>query len=979
MRDNIVSASQTSFDPEVAESILRDLTRDTPREIADVARFPPVFLGNLAETLAISSPMLDALRSHRDWVAWLRTRVEDTGMWAVLSTDYRPAWETWLVEHPDGAISPDTIRAFRRREYLAIAFRDIAGMASFQETVNCISELADLVIRLTLQYCWQSLRDNAPPDLKESPAADGIAVIAFGKLGGHELNYSSDVDLIFCRRSSDSENERRFFTRLGERLIHTLSQRGPDGFLYRVDMRLRPLGESGPLVPTLTSLTSYYESWGEAWERQALIKARPIAGSEDLCRRFQEFASRFTFSRQMDDSSLEEIKRVKHRAEREYAQGNGRFHLKQGSGGIRDIEFYTQYLQLIAGWSHPPARAQATLAAIDGLAAAKSLLEGEVSTLSLAYLFLRTVEHRLQLRALTPQAVLPGNERELELLVRGLGFGKGTSRPLPDFFSVLENYRARVRTILDRIYLTPGYLRLDQREEEFARLLSDRTPKERVRELLSQYGFADIDKAWQNIRLIALGPAGELLPPRERRFFLEFVFPLLEVLRDSIDPDVALHHLESFVAASGNRISFLRALAARRTHLARLTNLLALSNLAHQVLRRHPEYFDSMARGVYLHEGRNWEEMHREVQERLGASPRGENPGLVVRRFRQREMVRVAYRDLAGLAGPLEVSAELSELGQACIQSAIDLTRPANTDFNLENCEILHVVALGKLGSRLMHYASDLDLMFLYQTPPADAEPSVRARLQQEREGRVERLVELLSAVTQEGVVYDLDLRLRPEGASGLLARSWASFMHYARFHIEPWERLALVRSRVLNGTYEIEERWNAILAEVVYEYPWDEGMLESLRHLKRRIETEKNRESRINLDFKYGRGGVVDLEFLVQWLQIRHGRANIALRTPSLNSALPELKRAEILTSSECDGFLASHRFQRLLENRYQLMEEWTSREISRESPVLERLARSMGYPGSSDMPARRAMLSDWDSHAAVVRAGVEKYIFSS
>ncbi len=977
MRSLLNSACQYSCLKDRATGQLETLVQDTPQAASEVVACPPDFLGQLGDLLAVSPPMLDALRLHPDWIRWLRRRLEDAQIWSLLKNNYQASWTAWIEEHGGEPLTLDALRAFKRREFLAIGYRDLSGAASFQETVLCLSALADLIVRLALQHCWDSLIENAPEDLRRYAFPEGFAVFALGKLGGRELNYSSDVDLVFCRRASDDDSESRFYMRLGERLIHALSRPGGDGFLYRVDMRLRPHGETGPLVPTLPGLMSYYESWGEAWERQALIKVRAVAGSGEIGARFRDFVARFTFARQVDDSSLEEIKRVKHRAEREYAQGPDRIHIKQGTGGIRDIEFYVQYLQLVAGWAHKAARSSSTLSALEGLSEARALLDGELTTLSLAYLFLRTVEHHLQLRALTPQAVIPGDEKELELLAAGLGFaGRPDGRHA--FVSVLRNYRSRVRTILERIYLTPGYLRLSEREEEFARLLSDRTPKDRVRDLLSQYGFEDADKAWQNIRLIALGPAGELLPPRERRFFLEFVFPLFEVLRDSIDPDLALHHLESFAAASGNRISFLRTLASRRPHLSRLTNLLALSNLAHQILLRHPEYFDSLARGTHLHEGRPWKGMHREIQERLGASPRGESAGTLLRRFRQREMVRVAYRDMAGLADSIEVSRELSELGQACVQAALDLTRPDAGTLDREPGGILHVIALGKLGSRLMHYASDLDLMFLYEQAPGGADSAARARVQQEVEGRVERFIELLSSVTSEGVVYEIDLRLRPEGALGLLARSWESFMEYVRFHAEPWERLALVRSRAIDGGGGIETRWNAVLAEAVYEFAWTEEMFEALRHLKRRIETEKNRESRINIDFKYGRGGVVDLEFLVQWLQIRSGAGSYPVRDPSLATALPTLQTAGALSRSECAGLRDAHRFQRFLENRYQLLEEWNSREISRESPVLARLARSMGYREGTKSSARRALLSDWDSHAAAVRALVEKYVFS-
>jgi len=976
VRDQLLHISSGCFAPELSHSLLSTLAQEVPPDA--FARATPDFLRGLGDLLVVSPPMLDALRAHPEWFSWLRRHVEYWGQGAPVE-DCGEAWKSYLAETGSDGDSADTVRAFKRREYLKIAYLDLAGVLSFEAVVRGLSDLADWVIQYTLGQCWRLLVAESGPTGGGSPAVDGFAVFALGKLGGLELNYSSDVDLIFCRRYSENDAHLRFYTRLGERLIRALSQSGPDGFLYRVDMRLRPHGESGPLVPTIDSLITYYESWGEAWERQALIKARPVAGSFELGRRLQEFVAKFCFARQMDDSSLEEIKRVKHRAEKEYAQERSRIHLKQGPGGIRDIEFYVQYLQLISGCVRPECRSASTLQAIGALASARALLDGEEHQLSLAYVFLRTVEHRLQLRALTPQALLPEDRGEMDLLGQGLGF---VARPEESsgeqLLRVLTGCRDRTRSILERIYLTPGYLRLTEREAEFARLLSDRTPRERVREILGLYGFRDIDRAWQNLRLLALGPEGRLLPPGERRAFLEFVFPVLEVLRDSIDPDLALHRLEIFAAASGNRISFLRTLASRRAHLKRLVNLLALSDLAHQILSRHPEYFDSLARGVYLHEGRTWDEMHAELRSRLGLSPRGETPDVVLRRYRKREIARIAYRDLAGLADSLAVSDELAALGLACVRVACDLTRTSQRIPGQGMADPISVIAFGKLGSRQMHYSSDLDLVFLYEDFPEDTPLEDRGRLQRELDGRVEKIVELLSGVTSEGVVFELDLRLRPEGATGLLARSWQSFSDYIEHSMQPWERMALIRSRLLYSGARSRDQWNETVARTVYEYAWDEAALDELRHLKHRIETEKNKESRINIDFKYGKGGIVDLEFLVQWLQIRCGAEHHAVRTPNVAAAVPALCQAGIISSEDCDQILRTHRFQRLVENRYQLLEEWNSREISRESPALERLARSLGYNATTGASARRAFLDDWDENARILRSFLEAHVFA-
>jgi len=358
------------------------------------------------------------------------------------------------------------------------------------------------------------------------------------------------------------------------------------------------------------------------------------------------------------------------------------------------------------------------------------------------------------------------------------------------------------------------------------------------------------------------------------------------------------------------------------------------------------------------------------------SSPQREENGLVLRRFRQREMIRVAYRDLAGLADPLEVSRELSELAEACVRVAADLTHSRSEGREGHNHDLLWILGLGKFGSRQMHYGSDLDLILLYDAPPAAESAEMRANAQLSYDNRGEEILRVLSAVTSEGVAYSVDLRLRPEGSSGLLARSWESFLAYSRGYMQPWERMALVRSRMLEKPGLGAGRWDDVVEQVVWRYPWEEEAFEQIRRLKRRIETEKSKESAVCVDFKYGKGGITDLEFLIQFLQIAYGNRHPGVRAPGLAQAACALKETGALSARERDEVLAAHQFQRRTENHYQLLQEWTSREVSRESPLLARLARSLGYCGELDA-ARKAFLADWDAHARIVRQMVEKYFY--
>ena len=977
LSDRLASIARASFAPDDALRILQDLCERSPDSKDLLEKAPAPFLVPLVRLLISAPPMEDSLRRHPEWLSWLWSSTTTLSRVPDLA-DLDEQWRRW-PQGQGSSSSLNQLRAFKRREYLRIAFLDISGQNSFANTVRWLSILAQWVIGIVLLESWSNLSVRRPKDLEGAPHPDGLAVVAMGKLGGNEINYSSDVDLVFFRRDSEDADEMRFFTLLCEKLIRSLAEGAADGFLYRVDMRLRPYGDSGPLVPTLTSLMNYHESWGESWERQALIKARWVTGSEPLGRRFADFVSRFLFARQMDDSALEEIKRVKYRSERSYGKDSASIHLKQGAGGIRDIEFYVQYLQLIVGNSQQAVRQGATLEAISELARAKSLLEGEESRLSLAYLFLRTVEHRLQLQGLTPKAVLPKTMHELERLAEGLGFDGSGEVAVARFRSTLAGYRRDVRSIFERIYLVPGHLSLRDEQAELAKLLTERTPVRRIGDILSRHQFKNSEKAWQNFRLLALGPAGRMLPPGERRSFLGIAFTLLDVLGRSIDPDRALHNLESFAASTGNRVSFLRALASQPSHLLRISNLFALSNQCHQVLNRHPEFFDTLARGIHLDRGRVSSEMLQEIQERVNTLPPWKDSRDFVRMFRHREMLRVAYRDVSGLGDAFEISSELSELAEACLQSSLYLSGrdaqrlSAFRDTSPPVC----VVALGKAGSRQMHYGSDLDLLFLYQDDDVSLSESTRADVQKRRDKAVEDLVAFLSEVTSEGIVYPVDLRLRPEGATGLLARSWDSFQEYCHRHMQPWERLALVRSRVIHGSQVEHARWIQLLSEAVYGFDWRRDMLDSIRHLKKRIEKEKNRESRISLDFKYGRGGIVDLEFLVQYLQINHGRDSDSVRCPETVQAIEALESAGALAPREGRLLMEAYRFQRGVENHYQLVEEWSSREISREAPLIAPLARSLGFATRNEGEDRKAFVEAWEKHSRFVRDLVEKFLY--
>jgi glutamate-ammonia-ligase adenylyltransferase len=380
-------------------------------------------------------------------------------------------------------------------------------------------------------------------------------------------------------------------------------------------------------------------------------------------------------------------------------------------------------------------------------------------------------------------------------------------------------------------------------------------------------------------------------------------------------------------------------------------------------------------------------------------------------------MTRIAYRDLAGLADALEISGELSDLAEACLHAGIHLvcadhdpgsfmaeeaaghkpslegaqgggprpeigmsSKPGPRHLECRGGEVLfplHPVALGKLGSRQMHFSSDLDLLFLYDDVVPDSTIKSSKELQLLQDLRVARLLQLLAEVTTEGIAYRIDLRLRPEGPSGLLTRSWSGFVDHARHHMQPWERMTLAQSRILAESERARAAWADAIFAIVYDFRWDHDAVNAIRHVKRRIESETNKENNICIDFKFGTGGICDLDFLVQLLQVLHGRENPAVRLPSVDAAVLGLRDSGVLTEQDCTELMRAYFFQRCVENHYQLIEEWVSHEMSRESPALERLARSLGYPADVPRGARKAFLEDWECTARQVRRLVDKYFY--
>jgi glutamate-ammonia-ligase adenylyltransferase len=831
-----------------------------------------------------------------------------------------------------------------------------------------------------------------------------------GKLGARELNYFSDIDLMFLwsgegetTAGADGKPARpgpagpgignlAFATKLAEELLSAISRPTGEGWLYRVDMRLRPFGSSGPLVTSLGGFITYMESWSEPWERQALIKARPIAGGEGparpssggLASRFSGFREQFVYSKAMDASDLAELRDVKRRAEialpashakgslpelgrgsalAQTQEGEAALDVKHGPGGIRDIEFTIQLLQLVGGAENPSLRERASLDALRALSETRLMSKKDADALSRSYRFLRNLEHRLQMAEELPLRTLPTDGAALEVLGKTMGYRTEPAQRLTRDFRA---HTRRARHICERIAARVAPSDLGPESERIAQAIADGASPEQMKAALGEYGFADIRAAAANLRLLAFGPGHVHLPGRRRRAFLRIAPTLLDKVSGSPDPDMALRNLERFASASGDRVAFLKVLSDSPMAVQALARLLGTSPLLADTLAKTPEILGWLATPSTLGSEKSRAQMESELRERLGACDAWEEKLNALRRYKRREMLRIGARDLAGLSDLTGTMRDLTFLAEASLELALEASAQ---ELRAHDPEMpgapFAVVALGKLGSQELHYSSDLDVVFVLGDEGAQ---------QAHRFSRLaEKVIQAMTELTEEGYDFKVDPRLRPEGGAGPLARSLEAYRVYFAETMEAWERLALVRARAVAGDRALGQRLVEAAHQFIFARPLTREELEEVRHLKRRMERELSTAAADTIDFKLGPGGMSDVEFTVELLQLQNGYRAESVRKGGTLAAIEELRKVNAISEADARQLEDAYIFLRRAQDRLQLMREEPAPGLSIGGAEALRLARSLGYSAAGDF------LDDLRRCASAVRRIHEKLFYGT
>jgi glutamate-ammonia-ligase adenylyltransferase len=835
------------------------------------------------------------------------------------------------------------LRVAYRQRLLHLAARDLTGEMTLDDVAAELADLAAAALEAALAIARSRLPAGAVPCR--------LAVIAMGKCGGRELNYASDVDVIFVAGPADGASADdgngaalRTATQLAVGLIRVCSQSTPEGILFPVDPNLRPEGRDGPLVRTLASHRAYYERWAKTWEFQALLKARPVAGDPGLGAAYAEAIAPLVWQASQRDDFVEDTRAMRRRVVGTLPAGQAGRQLKLGPGGLRDIEFAVQLLQLVHGRADESIRSPATLPALAALAEGGYVGRDDAASLAAAYRFLRSVEHLLQLRQLRRTHTLPDDPATARRIGRALraadpgtaAAGRAPARspsradPAAELTAAWRQHAAEVRRLHEKLFYRPLLDAVARLPDEAARL----TP-EAARARLEALGYADPGGALRHIEALTSGVS-------RRAAIQRTLLPvMLGWFADAAMPDAGLLGFRQVSDALGNSPWYLRLLRDNTTVARRMARVLAASRYATDLLLRQPEMVAILGEDAQL----GPRPAAALCAEAMAAVRRHATPPeavAAVRALRRRELLRTATADLLGLSGVEETGEALTAVAGAAVGAALHVAIGTAGARRGSLPTRLCVVAMGRFGGHETGYGSDADVMFVHDpVPGADEEEASRAA-----HAVAEDLRALLAHPAPDPPLL-IDPGLRPEGKQGPLVRTLASYRAYYERWSVPWEAQALLRAEPVAGDRPLGARFTALADE--FRYPADgipDAFVREIRRIKARMEAERMpRGVDPALHLKLGPGGLADVEWVVQLLQLRHAHAVPGLRTTRTMAGLAAAAEAGLVGDSDAAALAASWRMAARIRDAAVLVRGRPSDMLPVRQPELAAVASMLGY----------------------------------
>lgn len=981
---NLTSILASGLTPDLIGVLLRQLAEclprasDPDRALNNLDRFfaasrSPLALGALIERDPETLPTLLQIFSTSQYLSDLLIR--DPESYDLLRlTEGQPVAREVLVDEicsevaaaRDDEAVMNILRRYKQRETLRIAYGDIIRRLGIEVVTKQISWLADAICEAAVMRARKVVEEQRGVPRRPDGRRARFVILGLGKLGGAELNYSSDIDLVMLSDGEGQTDHARpvsnseFFERLARYVVKLLTEPTELGSAYRVDLRLRPNGKQGPPVIGVDAALRYYDTVGRTWERQAFVKARPVAGDLELGHEFLEQLEPWIYRRYLSRADISGIKALKRRIEqRAKREGADSRDVKTGHGGIRDIEFVIQFLQLLNGGDLPEIRTGNTLQAIRSLETAGCLTMQERTILETNYSLLRTIEHRLQVMFDLQTHMVPDEEAELRRLALRLGYVATPERTALEAFQ--RDYREKTelnRKILDHL-LHDAFPDSDDAAPETDLVLDPDPSPEMIHDCLAPYGFEDVPAAYDNLMALSTERISFLSTRRCRHFLASIAPKLLQAIKATPDPDFTLINLSKVSDSLGGKGVLWELFSFNPPTLDLYVRLCASAPYLSGILISNPGMIDELMDSLVLDKLPTFEFLDQALSELMRNA---EDIDPILHSFRNAQHLRVGIRDILGKDDIRDIHRALSDIAEVCVQQitmgeyqrlVARYGEPTRQDDD-QPSEFV-ILGMGKLGGREPNYHSDLDVVFLYDGEGATRHFRSLRKLADTTTNQHffsqlgQRIIKVVTYMGPYGRLYDLDARLRPTGRNGPLAVSLQEFERYfASGQGQLWERQALCKARPVFGTNAAQQRTMQVVHEVISQPPWQPDNAREIRQMRRRLE-----ETASPRNLKRGPGGTVDIEFAVQMLQLKHAARHPQVLQPGTLDAIQGLLEVEALTPGDAEYLSRSYRFLRSIEARLRLLNTTARHDLPDNPNELRRLAYLLNYSGSETLEA--------------------------
>ncbi|WP_428944236.1 bifunctional [glutamate--ammonia ligase]-adenylyl-L-tyrosine phosphorylase/[glutamate--ammonia-ligase] adenylyltransferase [Pantoea sp. FN060301] len=856
-----------------------------PPLLAEKASQLPQDLGELTHTersvLAFSDFISENLTRHPEWLQRVRQDAPHPDEWQ----HYESRLQAQLATVSDENALMRELRLFRREQLTRIAWIQALATGSTPATLKMLSVLAETLIVAARDWLWQACCREFGTPVNAAGEPQPLLILGMGKLGGGELNFSSDIDLIFTwpengttqggRRELDNA---QFFTRLGQRLIKVLDQPTAEGFVYRVDMRLRPFGDSGPLVLSFAALEDYYQEQGRDWERYAMVKARLMGDRDDRwSQELQQMLRPFVYRRYIDFSVIQSLRNMKSMIAREVRRRGLTDNIKLGAGGIRETEFIVQVFQLIRGGRERTLQQRSLQPTLKAIGELNLLPQDQVTQLGDAWLFLRRLENLLQSINDEQTQKLPTDELDRARLAWAMG-----CEAWPDLYRLLEQHMAAVRAIFDELIGddTPE-MGENKESEEYGVLWQDRLEEAELAPLVPHLETPARQQLLRAITEFRQDVDKRTIGPRGRQALDQLMPRLLSEVCPREDAAVTLGRLTPLLLSVVTRTTYLELLTEYHGALRHLIRLCAASPMVAAQLARYPLLLDELLDPATLYQPTATDAYRDELRQYLLRIPEEDEEQQLeaLRQFKQAQHLRIAAADIAGTLPVMKVSDHLTWLAEAIVEQVVQQAwhmmvarygQPSHLTGDRDRG--FAVVGYGKLGGWELGYSSDLDLVFLHDCP-AEAvtlgERSIDGRQFYLR--LAQRIIHLFSTRTSSGILYEVDARLRPSGSAGMLVSTFEAFDDYQRQEAWTWEHQALVRTRIIFGETALRQRFDAIRRGILCLPRAAETLKTEVREMREKMRAHLGNKHKERWDIKADSGGITDIEFITQYLVLRY------------------------------------------------------------------------------------------------------------